>query len=302
MSEWVDRLADWQHRIVSLFGSGAERGWARSLRRGIEAALPIIAIPVQKASFNQKLSSRRRIAVASFLFSEYRAVKSHVGGTVNDMATALVTTAVGRYMDEHGEPVKRRKLRVLTPVNVRAMDQSGRMGNRISFLLIEAPLWEMDPVERVRVIADRMSYLKTENAGGGIEIAGTELLSLPTPLLRAIFSAGSPPNTLANMICTNVPGPVMPLYTVGHRLLRHFALAPISWEMGINCAITTYNGEITFTWVVDPEALPDLERLNGLLVEAYEEMRLRAGVEQATVLPTADVTIVEVDVTRVRIA
>lgn len=299
-SELLDRWAEWQQRLVSLLAATREPGWVHSLRRGVEAAVPFLAIPVQKASFNQKLSPRRQIAAATFSLEEFRAVKSRIGGTVNDVGTAIVSAAIGRYMVERGEPVKRRKLRVLTPVNVRAPDQSGRMGNRITFLLVEAPLWEMDPAERTRAISNQMRWLKTENAGGGIDLVGNELLSLPTPVLKAIFALGSPPQTIANMICTNVPGPVMPLYSVGHRLLSHFALAPISWEMGVNCAITTYNGEITFTWVVDPEALTDLGRLNTLLVEAYEEMRAAAGVELSA--PEADVTVVEVSVTEVRIA
>jgi hypothetical protein len=272
----------------------------RSMRRALEVALPLVALPVQKAAFNKKLSPRRKVATATFAFEEYRAVKSVIGGTVNDIGTALVATAVGRYMAERGERTERRKLRVLTPVNVRAADQGGRMGNHISFLLVEVPIWEMDPVERVRAVSERMSWMKTEDAGGGVEMIGTELMSLPTPLLKAVLALGSPPNTLANIVCTNVPGPVMRLYSAGHRLISHYALAPISWEMAINCAIMTYNREITFTWVVDPEAVLDLERLNGLLVEAYEEMRLAAGIERHP--PVEEVTIVEVEITEVRIA
>ena len=292
VSEWVDRAATWQERWGTMLGATREPGWLHSMRRALEVAIPLLALPVEKASFNNKLSPRRRIAATALSFDELRAVKSRIGGTVNDVATAIVSAAVGRYMAEQGERTERRSLRVLTPVNVRAPDQSGRMGNRISMLLVEVPLWEMAPAERVRAVSERMKWLKSEDAGGGIEMIGTELLSLPTPLLKAFAAFGSPPNTLANMICTNVAGPVMPLYSVGHRLLHLHGLAPISWEMAINCAVTTYNGEITFTWVVDPDAVLDLERLNGRLFEAYEEMRLAAGVRR-------EITVEEVELTMV---
>ncbi len=301
VNEIVDRWGLWNQRWFAMLGAAREPGWMKSMRRALEVALPLLLLPVEKAAFNKKLSPRRKVATATFAFDEYRAVKSAIGGTVNDIATALVVAAVGRYMSEQGETIgRRRKLRVLTPVNVRAPDQSGRMGNRISFLLAQVPLREMDHADRVRAVSEQMSWMKAEDAGGGVEMIGTELLSLPTPLLKAVMAVGSPPNTIANIVCTNVPGPVMRLYCVGHRMISHYALAPISWEMAINCAIMTYNREITFTWVVDPEAVLDLERLNALLIEAYEEMRADAGVERK---PTAEeAPVVEVEVTEVRIA
>jgi hypothetical protein len=66
-------------------------------------------------------------------------------------------------------------------------------------------------------------------------------------------------------------------------MLSHYALAPISWEMGLSCAITSYDDEIVFTLVVDPEALPDVDRLKPLVDEAYEELREAAGLEKRIV-------------------
>ena len=117
----------------------------------------------------------------------------------------------------------------------------------------------------------------------GIEMIGQELLMLPTPLLKTFATFGFPRNTVTNMICTNVPGPRMPLYTVGCRMVSHYALAPISWEMGLSCTITSYHEEIAFTLVVDPEALPDVDRLKVFIDEAYAELRRAAGIDERIV-------------------
>ena len=106
---------------------------------------------------------------------------------------------------------------------------------------------------------------------------------LPTPLLKTFSTFGFPRNTLTNMICTNVPGPRMALFTVGHRMLSHYALAPISWEMGLSCTITSYHEEIAFTLVVDPTALPDVDHLKVLVDEAYAELRQAAGLDERIV-------------------
>jgi hypothetical protein len=120
-----------------------------------------------------------------------------------------------------------------------------------------------------------------------------ELLSLPTPLLKALTAFGAPPNTVANMICSNVPGPTIPLYTVGHRLLAHWALVPLSWEMGLGCAVTSYEEAIAFTLVADPDAVEDVERIADYLRDAAAELAIAAGLtrEVTAVFEVTEVTV-----------
>lgn len=291
VAETFDRWALWQRRFTDLLAQ--EGGWAQAIGRGLEAALPYFALPVKRASFNQKLSATRKMAVSDFSLAAFREMRKATGATINDLALAITGAAVGRYMREGDEPTKKRMLRILTPVNVRSEVQSGRMGNRISMLLVEVPLWECDPLERLQGIKQRTSWLKAKHAGDGIEMIGEELLALPTPLLKAVTAFGSPPNTVANMVCTNVPGPVMPLYTVGHRMLAHYPVAPLGWEMGLSCALTSYDGAVTFSLIADGEAVEDVGRLKKLVDEAYLEMLEATGVAMPA---EADVTVTAVAV------
>lgn len=279
IAEALDHMMAWQKRFAALL-ERQESGWLQGIRGGLEAALPIFAQPGQKTRFNQKLSGRRKLAISPFSLADFRRVKEATGTTINDLALTVVGTAVGRYLAGHGEETQGRTIRVLMPVNVRKENQAGRMGNAISMLVVELPIGECAPLDRLATINASTNWLKTEHASDGIEMIGEELLMLPTPALKALTAFGFPPNTIANMICTNVPGPRMPLYTVGHRLLSHWALAPISWEMGLSCTITSYDEEIVFTLIVDPEALPDVERLKLHIDEAYEELRQAAGLEE----------------------
>jgi WS/DGAT/MGAT family acyltransferase len=282
IAEGLDHAAAWQKRFIAL-AARQEIGWLHRIRSALQAALPYFALPAKKALFNKKLSGRRQLAVSPFSLSDFRRVKESTGATINDLALTVVGASVGRYLAGHGEETEGRMLRVLMPVNVRKQDQAGRLGNRISFLVVEVPLGECAPLDRLAAINASTTWLKTEHASDGIEMIGEELLMLPTPVLKTFAAFGFPPNTITNMICTNVPGPRMTLYTVGHRMLSHYALAPISWEMGLSCAITSYDDEIVFTLVVDPEALPDVDRLKPLVDEAYEELREAAGLEKRIV-------------------
>jgi diacylglycerol O-acyltransferase len=174
----------------------------------------------------------------------------------------------------------------VTPVNVRREDERGQLGNRITMLMVETPLDVRDPVERLGIIRERTEKLKRDRAAEGIEALASGLLQLPPPLLAAVPALGSPPNWVGNMVCTNVPGPMIPLYAVGHRLLEHYALAPLSWEMGLGCAVTSYDRQLFFTLQSDPEAAPDVDRLRELLEQSYFEMKAAAA-EHAALPSTA---------------
>jgi diacylglycerol O-acyltransferase / wax synthase len=80
------------------------------------------------------------------------------------------------------------------------------------------------------------------------------------------------PLSLANMICTNVPGPQMPLYLLGHKLLRCYPYVPIGGEMGVNVAILSYNGVAYIGFGGDVSAVPDIECFEDLLRESFAEL------------------------------
>jgi len=279
-SEAVDRWAGVQNLAVDAL-MGGDLPLLRPITRALEVAIPYFAVPVQRAGFNRALTPARRLAVAAFPFEEFREIrKSCGGGTVNDVVLTVLAGALSLYLREHGEPVEGREMRVLTPVNVRRADEQGQLGNRISMLIVETPLDVRDPVERLAIIKGRTEKLKRDRAADGIEALADVLLRLPPPLTSALAAGGAPPNWVANLVCTNVPGPMIPLYAVGHRLLEHYALAPLSWEMGLGCAVTSYDKHLFFTLQSDPEAAPDVERLKELLEQSYFELKAAAA-EQA---------------------
>jgi hypothetical protein len=78
----------------------------------------------------------------------------------------------------------------------------------------------------------------------------------------------APRNNVANMVCTNVPGPMIPLYTVGHRLLEHYALAPLVGN-GHGVAVTSYNQRLYLAAQSDAAMADDMDDLCDLLNDAY---------------------------------
>lgn len=276
LSMEVDRAAAFQRSVVDAVATGESQ--ARSVLKAVELALPYVASPMAKAPFNQTFGGGRKFAGSEFSFQEVRGIRAACGGTVNDVCLTVLCGALGRYLEMHGQSVEGRTMRILTPVNVRREDERGKLGNRISMLLVELPVGVRDPVERLKAVTRKTEMLKRDNIAEGIEVLGDLLTGGPPPLLSFASQLPLPPNTLGHMVCTNVPGPMIPLYSVGHRMLAHYPLIPIAWEMGIGCGITSYDQKLYFGLIADEQAAPDVQRLKEFLDQAFVELRSAAGV------------------------
>jgi WS/DGAT/MGAT family acyltransferase len=272
--------------LAALQNSAAEAaflGDSRSRRalRALETAAPYFREPVQRAPFNKPFKGKRKLGVSEFSFAEIRSIRGNCGGTVNDVVLAVLGSAVGRYLEMHGQTTDNRMLRVLTPVNVRRDDEKGKLGNRVSMLLVEVPLGVNDPVERLRLITERTDTLKKRNVADGMEVLSDAMNGVPPALQALAGMLPQPSNTVANMVCTNVPGPMIPLYCVGHRMLAHYPLIPIGWEMGVSCGVTSYDQKLYFGLMADADCAPDVDRLKEFLDQAFVELRAAAGVTRS---------------------
>jgi len=165
----------------------------------------------------------------------------------------------------------------MTPVNTRREDQGGTLGNRISALIVDVPVGIADPVARLHAITETTKVLKEGQAADGTATMIDSVLSLPPPLL-SVAAENMPPNTMVNMVCTNVPGPMIPLYSAGHRMIGGYPLVPLAWELGLGCAVMSYDRWLYFGLVADAATMPDVGKVRELLEEAYEDLKAAAGV------------------------
>jgi diacylglycerol O-acyltransferase len=93
------------------------------------------------------------------------------------------------------------------------------------------------------------------------------------------------PVLIVNTVCTNVPGPMHPLYANGTELLTYYPHVPCGSDVGISIAMSSYNKSLYFGITYDMQAAPDGELFRDFLVESYEELREAAGVPKALSRP-----------------
>jgi hypothetical protein len=78
---------------------------------------------------------------------------------------------------------------------------------------------------------------------------------------------------------------MIPLYSVGHLMLSHHPLVPLSLGMGLGIGVTSYNQRLYFGLMAEPRAVPDIDFLKRCVDESFLELRAAAGVP-ATDIPT----------------
>ncbi|GMW00729.1 MAG: diacylglycerol O-acyltransferase [Candidatus Hydrogenedentota bacterium] len=247
--------------------------------------------PIRRLPFNKPFSGKRTIAWCSISFAEAREIRKACGGTFNDIMLSVLAGAIRSYLLEMGHSTRHETLRVLVPVNLRRENERGKLGNRITFLPVEVPLRIHNPVERLEVVSETMTTLKQKRVAEAINLMFEILQSAYAPIQATVVAGAASPLGRSmlglfskvpplHLICTNVPGPQVPLYGVGRRLIENYVFVPITLEMGITCGITTYDQRVFASIIGDEATLPDAEALTRHFQAAFEELRLRSEVEQ----------------------
>ncbi len=242
--------------------------------------LPELSAPTERLPFNLICEGPQKIAWATIPMAQVHAVREALGAKVNDVVVAVVAGALRRYAELRGVDVRGRKLRIVVPVNMRTNGSSGGLGNRLSFVPVTVPLDQRNEKKLLKAVHERMQFLKSAHAAEFVGLAGGLLGTIP-PALQALAGpvASQLPISLCNLICTNVPGPEIPLYFMGHKMLRWYPYVPIGGEMGMNCALLSYNGTAYFGFSGDVHAAPGLQRLEGFVRASFAELRKAAGIK-----------------------
>ena len=81
---------------------------------------------------------------------------------------------------------------------------------------------------------------------------------------------------LYNTIITNVPGPNVPLYSMGSRMVTNFGLGPIVHGLGLFQPVLSYNGQITVSAISCREMMPDPAFYCDCLDESFEDLKKAA--------------------------
>ncbi len=261
---------------------GAVRNPETTARKAVEALEGVGEIisaftnPAPDVPLNEEIGPHRRYVWARSDLATFKHIKDALGGTVNDVVLAVVTGALRTWLHERQVRTEGLELRALVPVSIRTEDERGDLGNRIALMRGPLPVYIEDPVRRLRTISDAMAGLKRSKQALGAEVI-SRLNDFAPPTLLAQASRINFSTRLFNMICTNVPGPQMPLYVLGRELEDVFPVAFLPQNHCLAVAIMSYHGKVGFGLLADYDCMEDVEVVSNGINEALAELETAAG-------------------------
>jgi diacylglycerol O-acyltransferase / wax synthase len=220
---------------------------------------------------NVEIGPHRRYAVVRHQLDDYKTVKNAFGGTVNDVVLTVVSGALARWLNSRGIRTEGLEMRALVPVSVRTERHRGTLGNQLTVMRGPLPVYIRDPKARLEFVRRAMDGLKeSKQAVGAATLTAVNNLAPPTILAQASRLNFS--TRLFNLIVTNIPGPQLPLYILGHELQDLYPVAFLPKNHALAVAIMSYNGAIDYGLLSDYDALPDVDVIAQGIDESLQEL------------------------------
>lgn len=248
-------------------------------RRDESEGVPLPVLHAPRVSINGSLTPARTFATTTLSLAEFKRIRrQHEGVTLNDLVLAVVSGALRRWLDAHGETPSS-SLTAGVPVGVDEPGASPRLaGNRVSNMFTTLATDIDDPRERLATISRTTRHAKEiqDRLGRRMmtdwsEFAPAGPLSFAVRAYSRMQAASWHPAAFTAIV-SNVPGP-RELATVGGlRVAELFSVGPLADGIGLNVTVWSYIDQMNFSLLACPDLLPDVEVLATYLPAALAEL------------------------------
>jgi diacylglycerol O-acyltransferase len=207
--------------------------------------------PATRTSLDRMVGPDRSLAVIRTTLDEVKAVAHAHDATVNDVLLALTAGGLRAVLRGRGEPVEGTTVRTYVPVSLRRRGGGPQQGNLIAQMAVPLPMRESDAADELRRIAAQTAARKARaRTSLGTLIRGRFARRL---MLFAVM------RQRVNVTTASIPGPTMPLYLCGARLLEVFPVLPLIANEPLGVGALSYAGQFNIGVVADQDAYPDLD-------------------------------------------
>lgn len=262
-------------------------GLVSRLIRGIGAErLPgLPRMPVPRTPFSGPVSQHRRFAFGTLPLDEIKDVKNVFGRTVNDVVLTLCAAALRRWLAKRDE-LPRVPLVVGIPISIKGRSPAGAQDggpvNEVIPAITTLPTHLADPLDRLHAVGASMNLVKERFSAAPatwlLEFSQAMPAALSTLAARAAFRLASGRAPAMNLMISNVPGPQIPLYVCGARVVAQYPISVITdVSGGINITVFSYDGRVDFGIIADRDMVPDVWDLIDYLRDALDELTALAG-------------------------
>lgn len=233
--------------------------------------------PAPRTRFNVSLSDTRSFAGVTLPLAALNRTRKRHGASLNDAVLFVIGGALRRYLAKHG-PLPRKSLIAAVPVSTRAAgDTTSNNQATMTFMSLGTHL--ANPSERLAHVVSSSQAMKAQMAQLK-HLMPTDFPSLGLPWLmqagamlygRAKVAEKLP--VVANVVISNVPGPQVPLYLAGAKMLTNYPTSIAVHGLALNVTVQTYNESLDIGLMACGEALPGTGELAAYVEAAFMEFQ-----------------------------
>ena len=239
--------------------------------------------PAPPTPFNTSIGPHRRYGWIDAPLQLFKAIKDGLGGTLNDAVLATVSLGLGTALRRRGVDTSDLTLKVMVPVSVRPDTDRGALGNQVAAMWAPLPVYEQDPARAFAIVSESMSHLKQSGQAVGA-VTLTELADFAPPTIASQAARLQARQRFYNLVVTNVPGPQLPLYLLGRRMLGLYPVVPLAQGTALGIAIMSYDGHLGIGVLSDYDAVTDLGMIVNELHMAINDLAGAAGVDDSDLI------------------
>ncbi|MEU4834683.1 wax ester/triacylglycerol synthase family O-acyltransferase [Streptosporangium sp. NPDC023615] len=238
-------------------------------------AMPRMVVP--RTPFSGRISAHRRFAFTTLPLEDVKLVKNALGVTVNDVVMALCAGALRQWLLKR-DALPDQPLVAGVPFSLRTPGDR-RTGNQVTIMITTLATQVADPLERLMAVRDAMRLIKDRSSLAPARWLQQMSDMMPSALTglasRAAFNLFAESAGPINVLISNVPGPQLPLYISGARLLAYHPVSVVTDASGgLNITVFSYDGSLDVGVIACREMVPDVWTVTDYLADALVELKL----------------------------
>ncbi len=223
-----------------------------------------------RSSLNAQITEARSVEFVRLPFRDVRDVADAFDVTINDVLLAIVGGGLHDLFKSRGELSGKSEVQALVPVGL--VNAEGRgLANDVSALFVRLPIGTDDPVTLLRAVSAKVGEDKRRHQA----LATITVLRLLEPLPQGVLAVAAEilqHQPFFNLVVTNVPGPPVPLYALGSKLLEAFPIVPLAGNQSMAVAALSYEGQLNLGVLSDPVTCPDVEVFCAGVVANFQSL------------------------------
>jgi len=230
-----------------------------------------------RTRLNATVSATRAFASISLPLAELNATRRKHKASLNDAVLMICSGALRRHFLRHG-PLPRKPMVAGVPVSTRAKGDTSS-NNQATMTVVSLGTHIADPAKRLAYVLAATAAMKS-NVGAIKSLMPTDFPTLGVPwlmqtlgglLAKAKVAERLP--AIANVAISNVPGPTVPLYMAGARMLSNYPTSIVVHGIALNITVQTYDTSLEFGLIACGEAMPEIAELADDVQAAFDEFQ-----------------------------